>query len=89
MPKGKKKSTNGRPKLNVNGLVFVLKTECAWADMPKVFGSYVTTCWRRLKQWQKDGIWQKLLRQCDEQHKIKWEFCFLDGTFEVVELIPS
>jgi transposase len=56
--KGKKRSTNGRPKLNVNGLVFVLKTECAWADMPKVFGSYVTTCWRRLKQWQKDGIWE-------------------------------
>jgi transposase len=65
-------------------IVYVLKTGCAWADIPKSYGSYLT-CWRRLKQWQKDRtaerIWRKLLRQCDEQQKFNWDFCFLDGTF--------
>ncbi|SFJ96404.1 Putative transposase of IS4/5 family [Thermoflavimicrobium dichotomicum] len=73
------------PRKTLNGIVFVLKTGCAWADMPKAYGSYVT-CWRRLKQWQKDGtwerIWRKLLQQCDEQQKIRlgvlffgWNLC--------------
>ena len=85
LPKGKKRGRPmADPRKTLNGILFVLKTGCAWADMPKAYGSHVT-CWRRLRQWQKDGtwerIWRKLLQQCDEQQKINWEYCFLDGTF--------
>jgi len=78
----------GRPRADdrktLNGILFVLKTGCAWADMPRSYGSYVT-CWRRLRQWTADGswerIWQALLEQLDEVGKIAWAQAFLDGSF--------
>lgn len=78
----------GRPRADdrktLNGILFVLKTGCAWADMPRSYGSYVT-CWRRLQQWTADGtwerIWQALLKQLDGAGKIAWAQAFLDGSF--------
>ncbi|MXQ52742.1 transposase [Shimazuella sp. KC615] len=40
----------------------MLKTGVAWMDMPKKYGSYVT-CWRRLKEWEKVGIWERIWRK--------------------------
>ena len=41
----------GRKRLDnrkvLNGILYVLKTGCAWADVPRQYGS-PTTCWRRL-----------------------------------------
>jgi transposase len=52
--------------------------------MPKKYGSY-TTCWRRLKQWQKWGVWEriwrKLLKQLREEQKLDFSRGFLDGSF--------
>lgn len=78
----------GRPEVDprkvLNGIIFVLKTGCAWRDMPKKYGSY-TTCWRRLKQWQKWGVWEriwrKLLKQLREEQKLDFSRGFLDGSF--------
>ena len=78
----------GRPRADdrktLNGILFVLKTGCAWADMPRQYGAYVT-CWRRLQQWTADGtwerIWQALLGQLDAAGKIEWTQAFLDGSF--------
>lgn len=84
----RKKSRKGRPQADprktLNGIIHVLKTGCAWADMPRKYGSY-TTCWRRLKEWQKAGvwerIWQKLLQMLDEKGGLDWSKGFLDGSF--------
>jgi transposase len=50
----------------MNGILYVLKTGCAWADMPREYGS-PTTCWRRLDAWYSDGtqerLWRSLLNQ--------------------------
>jgi transposase len=78
----------GRPRADdrqtFNGIVYVLRTGCAWMDMPERYGSYVT-CWRRLRDWTHAGIWeriwQSLLGQLDEQGKIEWERGLLDGSF--------
>jgi transposase len=78
----------GRPRANdrttLNGILYVLKTGCAWEDMPRRYGS-PTTCWRRLQQWSVDGtweqIWRALLSQLDAQTKIEWAQAFLDGSF--------
>jgi transposase len=83
-----KKTNMGRPtadpRKTLNGILYVLKTGCPWADMPRKYGS-PTTCWRRLQQWTEDGtwdrIWRALLSQLDAQSKIEWAQAFLDGSF--------
>jgi transposase len=84
----KRKTHIGRPPVPLrkvlNGIIYVLKTGCAWMDMPKKYGSY-TTCWRRLKEWQRVGIWEriwrKLLQTLNEKHQLNWNRVYLDGTF--------
>ncbi len=43
------------------GILFVLHTGIAWEHLPLElgFGSGVT-CWRRLDEWQKAGVWERL-----------------------------
>jgi transposase len=73
----KQKPGRGRPRADdrrtLNGILYVLKTGCAWAEMPREYGS-PTTCWRRLRAWSEDGtwerIWRALLSQLDAQGKL-------------------
>jgi transposase len=84
----KQKPGRGRPRADdrrtLNGVLYVLKTGCTWADMPREYGS-PTTCWRRLNTWSEDGtwerIWRTLLSQLDAQAKLDWAQAFLDGSF--------
>lgn len=84
----KRRVGRGRPRTDdrqtLNGILYVLKTGCAWADVPSAYGS-PTTCWRRLKQWSDDGTWEQLWRalrsQLDTQGKLEWAQAFLDGSF--------
>jgi transposase len=45
----------------LDGILFVLHTGIAWGDLPKQlgYGSGVT-CWRRLRDWQAAGVWERL-----------------------------
>lgn len=78
----------GRPRADdrktLNGILWVLRTGAQWSEMPKKYGSYVT-CWRRLKKWEDDGIWEKiwqrLLAMLDEEERLDWALAFLDGSF--------
>lgn len=53
----------GRPRADdrrtLNAILCVLRTGIAWRDLPRDFGSPITA-WRRLKQWQIQGIWERL-----------------------------
>src|SRR5215213_8326234 len=68
----------------INGILYVLKTGCAWEDLPREYGSS-TTCWRWFERWSADGtweqIWRTLLGQLDVQQKLEWAEAFLDGSF--------
>lgn len=78
----------GRPRLDdraaFNGIVFVLFTGIAWEDLPRALGyGSGMTCWRRLRDWQRLGVWEQLhrallvrLRQSDQ---IDWSRASLDG----------
>src|SRR5919205_4132204 len=48
-------------RLALQGILFVLCTGIAWRALPRElgFGSGVT-CWRRLEEWQKAGVWGRL-----------------------------
>ncbi len=52
--------------------------------MPRCYGSPIT-CWRRLRKWQEEGVWEGiervLLASLDEQGRLAWQRAFLDGTF--------
>jgi len=45
----------------LSGILFVLSTGIAWQRLPPElgFGSGMT-CWRRLRDWQQAGVWQRL-----------------------------
>jgi transposase len=45
----------------LSGILFVLSTGIAWQRVPQElgFGSGMT-CWRRLREWQQAGVWQRL-----------------------------
>src|SRR5437763_17154681 len=43
------------------GILFVLKTGVPWEDLPREMGCGCgMTCWRRLRDWQADGTWEKV-----------------------------
>ena len=78
----------GRPRANdrktLMGILWVLRTGAQWEQMPREYGSYVT-CWRRLKQWEEDGTWEKIWKHflvvLDKNERIEWAMSFLDGSF--------
>ena len=45
----------------LQGVLFVLHTGVAWRHLPRElgFGSGIT-CWRRLDEWQRAGVWEEL-----------------------------
>jgi transposase len=57
--------TRGRPpvanRAALTGILFVLKTGIAWEDLPAEMNCGCgMTCWRRLRDWEAAGVWQKL-----------------------------
>ena len=68
----------------LNGILWVLRSGARWHEMPSRYGSD-STCHRRLQQWQKQGVWERLwtafLKSLDEQGKLDWSRAFLDATF--------
>ncbi len=60
------KAKVGRPRADdrivLNGILYVLTTGCRWMDMPLEYGSY-NTAWRRLKRWQDEGVWDRILKE--------------------------
>jgi transposase len=57
--------TRGRPpvpnRAALTGILFVLKTGIAWEDLPiEMNCGCGMTCWRRLRDWDAAGVWQRL-----------------------------
>jgi transposase len=55
----------GRKRLDdrrvLTGILFVLETGISWEHLPQEMGcGSGMTCWRRLKEWQDAGVWQRL-----------------------------
>ena len=45
----------------LTGILFVLRTGIPWEFLPRELGSGSgMTCWRRLRDWQKAGVWQRI-----------------------------
>ena len=66
------------------GILWILQTGAAWRFLPDEFPS-PSTCWRRLRQWEEEGVWlnawRALLGALDQEGLLKWDEAFLDGSF--------
>ena len=88
LPPEPPKPNGGRPRVPdraaLAGIIYVLKSGNPWGMLPKGlgFGSGVT-CWRRLRDRQKAGVWLRLHRALlDELGKaglIDWSRASLDS----------
>ncbi|WP_439649029.1 IS5 family transposase [Herbidospora cretacea] len=48
-------------RLALQGILFVLHTGIAWEHLPQELGyGSGMTCWRRLDEWNRAGVWQRL-----------------------------
>jgi transposase len=79
---GRRRSVDDRAAMN--GILYVLRTGIPWEDLPQSlgFGSGMT-CWRRLRNWQTAGVWEKLhlamLERLREHDQIDWSRASIDG----------
>ncbi len=67
------------------GILFILKTGMAWEDLPAELNCGCgMTCWRRLRDWQQDGTWDKihgaLLQRLHDAGKIDWSRAAVDSS---------
>ena len=68
----------------LTGILFVLKTGIGWEHLPKEMGcGSGMTCWRRLRDWQKAGVWDKihhiLLNKLRKADKIDFSRAVVDS----------
>ena len=87
-PKPRRKRFPGRKPVSnrqaLTGIVFVLKTGIPWEYLPQELGcGSGMTCWRRLRDWQAAGLWQKihehLLTKLREANQIDWSRAIVDS----------
>ena len=81
-PKGGRPRVPDRPALT--GMIFVLRTGLPWELLPREMGcGSGSTCWRRLHDWQRAGVWGRLHRtlldRLGEADQIDWSRASLDS----------
>src|SRR5687767_14569958 len=83
LPRRRRRSRRkgGRPPVDdraaMCGIVFVLKTGIPWEHLPREMGcGSGMTCWRRLRDWNRAGVWRglhrALLDRLNAAGKIDW-----------------
>jgi transposase len=88
LPPEPPKPKGGRPRVPdracLTGILFVLRSGIPWELLPRELGcGSGVTCWRRLRDWQRDGVWDRLHRalldRLGEADKIDWSRASLDA----------
>ncbi len=89
LPKHKARpGKRGRPPVDdracLAGIVFVLQSGIPWWMLPQEMGcGSGVTCWRRLRYWQRRGVWKRLLHELldrlGREEKIDWTKAVIDS----------
>ena len=88
LPKLRPGRRGGRPwaasRLVLEGILWIARNGARWKDLPAEYPS-PATCWRRLKQWEDEGVWldawRALLGTLDAEGLLRWDETFMDGSF--------
>src|SRR5271157_863581 len=88
LPKPPKHRKGGRPWIDnrrvLEGILWILRSGARWQDLPEKY-PHPSTCWRRLRDWEEQGvwlnIWRAFLSELNEREELDWSESFLDGSF--------
>ena len=88
IPKRKRSPRGGRPPADdracLEGILWVLRSGARWRDLPERYPS-PSTCWRRLVEWEGEGvlvkIWRAFLDTLEERGLLDWDEVFVDASF--------
>ena len=61
----------------INGIFYILRTGCAWRDLPSRYGPY-TTVYNRFNRWRKAGVWDRIMDAVVDAHN--GDVVMIDGT---------
>ena len=88
IPPARPKPKGGRPPVDarkaLTGILFVLISGIPWEMLPREMGcGSGMTCWRRLRDWQAGGVWDKIHQACldclGQANAIDWSRASLDS----------
>ena len=88
LPKRRPHKKGGRPwvddRATLNGVLYVLRAGVPWRMLPTELGwGSGVTCWRRLREWQRRGVWKGLHQAMREglaaADQIDWTRAVLDS----------
>ena len=87
-PSPARTSTRGRPRLSdraaLTGILFVLRSGLPWEMLPREMGcGSGMTCWRRLRDWHRAGVWRELhrllLSRLERAGQLDWSRASIDS----------
>jgi len=82
LPEPKKSKRGRRPWIEKRkvfaGILRILRTGAPCGDLPKKYSS-PSTCWRRLRLWEEQGVWGRAWRAFLAQ--LDWSEAFIVGSF--------
>ena len=87
LPPHRLRPKGGRPPADdracLVGILFVLRTGCAWNDIPGELAPSGPTCWRRMNAWTQAGVWPRLhavlLRKLGRRDRLAFERAVADS----------
>lgn len=88
LPRKTRSPKGGRPRVDdrrcFEGILWILWTGAPWSALPPEYGAR-STCFRRLQEWGADGtllnLWRAFLKQLNDRQRVRWDECFVDGSF--------
>ena len=98
LPDAVPRPRGGRPRVPdraaLTGILFVLRTGIQWEMLPLEMGcGSGITCWRRLRDWQAAGVWDRLhrelLRRLRAADRINWSRACIDSASLAANVWPA
>jgi transposase len=88
VPRTRRSLKGGRPRASdrdaFEGILWILWTGAPWRALPEKYPS-PSTCWRRLRDWEEDGTWERIwiafVQELDEAEQLEWSESFTDASF--------